>query len=217
LERKRKKGMGANLSAEISRKIYTGTAAKILKLLGTGGVTPSAAAKACGVDISYVSQLQGEADFSLQVEEAAAIKAAAAIDIDTAYEAIEKQAVERLQTNMGFVTNTDQLMRLAKFANEAKKKVETGRMNAETGAGVAPVTLMMPTFIQNNYVVNPQNEIVGVGGREMVTLNSSSMSNLAEIHKSKRLLEVQQPAIIDMELTKHGKQKQLSAEDLNNL
>jgi len=204
----------ANTAVIETKKQYTGTAARLLKLLGTG-ISQTEAAAAVGVTDSFVSQLMGEADFSSQVEALVSQAAVDSVEIDQNYVEIEKVAVERLKTNMAFITSTDQLLRVIKVTNEAKKKVLGSEVRKEQGAVLHPVKISLPGCIINNYIVNPQNEVVSIGGREMVTLNSSSMANL--VQKAREQPQLVESVNTKIEEIPRGKSKQLTAEDFNNL
>lgn len=173
----------AVLQIDKTRKVFAGTAAKILKMLATGQVNQLQAAKANGVDDSYVSQLMADPDFSDQVRESVERLTADAIQIDQDYLEIEKDAVSKLKMQTKMVTNVDQLMRVARFANEAKKKVAMNPLGSESAGTIKPVQLILPKIVVQQITITPNNEIVGVGDRTLVTMNSKSMQSLVQRHK----------------------------------
>lgn len=166
------------------RKIYTGQAARVMKLLGTGCL-PVEAARACGCDESYVSQLKSEPDFVEQVGELVAITMAQQSEIDGNYLETEKILSKRMREQANLMFNPDQILRTLKFANEAKRKVPTAFTPQGEGSGTAlkPVVLMLPAVLIQKFVVNPNNEIVQVEGQELLTLPSAQIKPLVEKHK----------------------------------
>lgn len=192
-----------NTSIGRERKVYTGTAQRIMNYLSSG-CNQIEAAKACAVDESLVSQLMAEEDFKSQVAEKLSVNFREASQIDENYQAIEKVASERLVKLLEHEFSPDRLMRMAKFANEAKRKVapniQNGNGNGTNGnSGPGAVVLVLPSFIVNGaerkeLVVNPNNEIVAVGGRELTTFNSQGLDKLVA-EKQKKQQNQTQPAL----------------------
>lgn len=177
------------------RKIYSGTAAKVLKLLGNGCL-PVEAAKACGVDESYISQLKAEPDFVLQVNELVSQTFAHQSVIDTNYLEIEKNLSKKLLDLSQYMMNPDQVLRTLKFANEAKRKIPSAFNPESAGSmdALKPVMLVLPGAVINNFVLNPNNEIVAVDGKELTTLPSANLKPLVEKYKREQAAK---PALIE--------------------
>lgn len=177
------------------RKIYTGQAARVMKLLGNGCL-PVEAARACGVDESYVSQLKAEPDFIEQVGELVAITMANQSEIDGNYLEVERILSRRMRDQANLMFNPDQVLRTLKFANEAKRKVPAAFVPSGEASVTAqkPVTLLLPAVIIQNFVVNPNNEIVSVDGKELMTLPSANIKPLVEKHKRELAAK---PAILE--------------------
>lgn len=179
-------------SLEKEKKLYTGTAARLLKLRGAG-CTQEEAAKACGVDASYVSQLEAEEEFKEQVNSLIKQTFEKQSKIDNNYVEIEERLSERLLKNTEFMFNPDQILRTLKFANEAKKKVlPSGTQPLGTNANgnitvLAPVTLILPGVVAREFIVNPMNEVVAVDGQELTTLPSNNIQQLLQKKEQKKL------------------------------
>lgn len=178
-------------------KEYTGVAGRLLKLLGSGACTQTQAAAACGVDDSYVSQLCGEEDFQLQIQEKINKSVEVANEIDTNYTSLEQTLSQRLADQAKMMFNPDQILRVLKFANEAKRKIQPIQKNAEGGMAPSNHTsiLVLPQVIKQTFIVSPNNEVVSVDGRDLVTLNSESMKTLIQNKPS-------QPALPKNETTR---------------
>lgn len=178
-----------NLSSEKPLKTYTGIPGRILNML-CSGCSPEEAALAVGVDSSYVRHLKQEPDFIAQIKIKLTESTERAIAIDENYAAIEKTATDRLKTLINLVHSPKDLMQLAAFANSAKKKTSVnGGTDSENAGTQKVVKVLMPTVILNNFVVNPNNEIVQVGERTLETLNSASIQTLANRAKEQQLIE----------------------------
>jgi len=181
------------------KKIYSGAALRVMKLLGNG-VLQVEAARACGVGEAFVSQLMAESDFISQVNEIVSRNFALQSEIDNNYVEVEKKLSERLLKNSELIYGTDQMLRVLKFANEAKRKTAPVHQNNGSGSpdgtgNLKPVVLILPTVVVREFVLNPMNEIVGINGSELATLPSAQLPNLVTKHReelAKELLEKKQ-------------------------
>lgn len=181
---------------EKEKKIFYGTAARILKLLGVG-CTPVEAADACGVDPSYVSQLEADDDFVEQKNAIIRKTFEQQSKIDENYVAIEAKLSERLLGATEMMFNPDQILRTLKFANEAKRKVaptaSAGGPNGSNGNGgvtvFAPVTLILPASVAKEFILNPIGEVVSVDGKPLTTLPSGNMTQLVKQQKEQKKLQ----------------------------
>jgi len=165
---------GPNVLASEGKK-YAGLALQLLKYMGAG-CSATEAAKAAGCDVSYASQLYGDDEFAAQVEIMRGVATERKLKIDNAYEEIEEVLAGRLQKAAAVVTNTDQMLRILKFTNEAKKKMPE-RVKVEDGSGVT-VPLLLPIFLQANIQVNHNNEVIAVDGRSLQTMDSKTLERL---------------------------------------
>lgn len=198
----------ANISTDKDKKIFTGVAGRLLKLLSTG-TTQEEASLAIGVDPSYVSQLRKDPEFDRQLVELIEAGYTDNVDIDNNYVAIEKQLSKRLKEQAEFMQNPDQILRVLKFANEAKKKIAPNGQNGGANGdgkvnGIQPVILILPTVIREKiskeFVLNPNNEVVGIDGQVLETLNSASLNQI--VNNRKNLLPLKAP---NGSITKQGK------------
>lgn len=183
-----------NISIGRDRKVYTGVAGRLLKYLATG-VTQEEASRALGVDASLVSHYVAETDFKEQLSELVGASFKDATAIDNNYVETEKILSKRLKEQAEFMMNPDQVIRTLKFVNEAKKKISVNHANSGNGSngegGIRPVVLILPTIIReklhNEFILNPNNEIVGVNGEVLETLNSASLNSMVQARKAKAL------------------------------
>lgn len=177
-----------NAIASIERKIYTGAAARAIKLLGSGALQVETA-KALGVTESQVSQWMAEKDFSEQVSELVKKNFADQCIIDENYNKVERKLSERLYQASEMMFDPDKILRTLKFVNEAKRKIAPQENpNGINGSGSTiinmPVTLILPAPVAKEFIFNPQNEIVGIDGKEVMTISSKGIEDLAQINKN---------------------------------
>lgn len=166
---------------QVERKIYSGLAAKAIKLLGTG-LLQVEVARALGVTEGQVSQWMAEPDFQAQVS--AEIKANFAMqsEVDSNYNATERKLSERLLQQSEYMFDPDKILKALQFVNGAKRKLAPLQQNPQEGGGVtinAPVTLIFPQQVAKEFMLSPNNEVIGVDGQEVLTLPSKNIDMLA--------------------------------------
>lgn len=184
----------ANTSTEKEKKQYTGAPLRAMKLLAQG-VTELEVARALGVAAGLISQYKAEPEFMIQLQEMIAQAFADHKEIDDNYTTIEKRLSERLKDQTALMFHPDQILRVLKFANEAKRKVAPNIQNGTTGEGhgLKTVVLVMPAVMRKEIELNPLNEVVGVNGQELVTLNSKSLDSLVAKRKVVKLPNANKP------------------------
>lgn len=168
--------------SQVEKKIFTGLPARAIKLLGTGCLQVEVA-KALGVTEGQVSQWMGDTEFRQQVNDIVAKTFAEQSVIDENYIKIEQKLSERLLAATEHMYNPDTILRTLKFANEAKRKVIPNGQTPGSGGNVtilAPVTLVLPQAVAKEFILNPNNEVVGIDGNEVMTLPSANVRQLAE-------------------------------------
>jgi hypothetical protein len=166
-----------NTATDPNLKKYQGVEAQVLKYMGAN-CSQSEAAKAAGCDTSYVSQLWEQADFRTQVEALRSTNLERKLKVDDAYEETEAILADRLRKSAALLTNTDQILRVLKFTNEAKKKLAP--QAKQEGDGGTVVNLQIPVFLQQQFRVNPNNEVVEVNGRVLQTMDTKGLERLVK-------------------------------------
>lgn len=211
-----------NTQLTSERKIYTGLAARVLSLM-SAGCTQVQAAHALGVTEAYISQLMAEEDFRHQIAETIQKDFEKTIAIDNNYLEIEKQLSDKLKNAVGYMHSPDQLLKTLRFVNDAKRKSGVGAaVNGGTNGHSVPggphtVNLILPTVIMKDFVLNPNNEVVAVDGKDLSTLNSESLNSLV----AKRT-QARQALTLEQETTRipnivPKRKVTLTNEDLSNL
>lgn len=167
-------------------KIYTDKAARVLKFM-QGGCTESQAAEAVGVTLGYVSQLCQESDFKEQIGVKLQEDFEAAIETDKNYAEVELEMSRKLKKMAPYVLTLDDMLKTAKIINSTKKKVapavNPGQVSPNNGTKT--IRMILPIqVINNNFIINPNSEVVAVGDRELTTLNANSIDAV-----SRRILD----------------------------
>lgn len=193
---------------EKNLKIYTGQAAKILNYL-KGGCTQAQAALATATTEGYVSQLCAEEDFQAQIAKVITADFKRAIETDENYEEVEHILSKKLREMAPMILNLDDALKTSKIVNSMKRKMAPA-INPNQGGqdGNKFVTLVLPQVvinnIQNNFITNPNNEVVQVGDMDMLTLNSNSIDGLAAQVNDKQLAQIQTEPVPKIEFSRNG-------------
>lgn len=167
---------------------------KILELLARG-LSGAEVSRAIGCDESYISQLKKDPDFQVKLVEAQASRTQEYVDIDNKYDKVEKAAVDRLfevvSTKILFLPHKE-LMGIAKFANEAKRR--HGVLAPTTGAGVThQIIINLPTanIPALEVVKSSNNEVLSVAGKSLLPMQSS------QLLKTHKLAKAEQPLTLE--------------------
>lgn len=191
-------------SIEVSNptlKIYTGQAAKILKFL-QGGCNEAQAAEAVGVSPSYVSQLCAETDFKAQIAAKLQEDFENAIETDKNYAYVELMTSRKLKELSGYILGLDDLLKTTKILNGNKRKVSNGNTPGQPGGTNTTnitVQLVIPRAAVQEFVINPNSEVVQSNGRDLVTLNASSLDALVA---SSNITDIEMPPKIENKQSK---------------
>lgn len=180
----------ANTKLTKELKVYTGIAARALKMLATG-VTQVETAKALGVSEGQISQFMAEPDFQEQLHSLVSQAFKDGQEIDDNYQKIEKALSKKLSDMTELMYNPDQILRTLKFANEAKRKVVPNLQNGSghngNQSGLQVAVLVLPTIVKKEFILNPLNEIVAVDNESLDTLNSKTLDAIIERRKVPKL------------------------------
>lgn len=160
-------------------KIYQGLSAKILNYL-KGGATRAQTALALGCDVSTIDHLMQEDDFRGQVEKYITKNFQDAVELDKNLLETEVELAKKIKNFLPLLINLDDVLKTFRVVNGAKKALvrDISPSGAQDVNTQKPVTLILPKVIINNFIMNPNSEIVEVDGTQLVTLNSSSLDGL---------------------------------------
>lgn len=188
---------------ETNLKIYTGQAAKVLNFL-KGGCTPAQAAQAVGVSEPYVSQLCAEEDFQKQIAQKLQHDFEQALETDKNLDEIEHLLTKKIKQLVPYMIGLDDVLKTFRVVNQSNRKLGAKINPAEgnNGVGVKTITLLLPKIIINNFITNPNSEVVAIDDRNLVTLNSSSIDSLAKKVMEEETIDILTEQIPKMQLSK---------------
>lgn len=164
---------------------------QILTLLSRG-LSQAEVSRATGASESYISQLVRDPDFSLKLTEARAKRVTMSSTIDDDYDKIENIAVGRLVAvteKASQLMQPDQLIKIAKFANEAKRRSSVDLNRGLASDNVPLVVINLPTAnIPGLQVIKSgNNEVLEIGGQALLPMDSKTL--LSKNAASKLTLE----------------------------
>ena len=133
---------------------------RALKLLGNG-VEQEVVATALGVSPSYISQLLAEPEFASAVAELRLLNLEQASDRDSKYDALEDKLLARLNDTTDYMTKPREVAAVLLGLNKAVRRGVRPENAPQAKQNV--VVLNFPTVIQNKFVVNESNQVIGVG------------------------------------------------------
>lgn len=156
---------------------------KAIDLLGNN-VGPEQAALAIGVSVSRISQLLAEDDVVAAVTERRLANVQGGIDRDKSYDSMEDILIKKLKGSIPLLVRPMEIVRALESVNKANRT--TSGPVAGTTINQQVVNLTLPAKITANFVINNTRQVVEVGGKTMVPMQSSNLGNLVE--KAKELV-----------------------------
>lgn len=181
------------------------------------GATQTEAALACGCSDGLISQYMAEKEFQEQLLELVTSKMEAAREVDENYLETEKVLSKRLRDAAAMMFNPDQILKVLRFTNEAKTKIPfqaglNGNGNGVGAAGITmkPVVLILPEVARREFILNPNNEVVGVGDEVLTTMSSTQLNKLLQEKK------LEKDAAENVEFKEHSKPKVIKNETRSN-
>lgn len=171
----------------MSTSTTTSTRERALKLLGQN-VDPTTVAAALGVTPAVISQLLSDSEFSRAVSELRFTSLTVETSRDERAGQIEDKLLEKLSNAVEFLVDPMKLALIYSKVNGAKRRGATAPESIHQNQTVVPLTLPNVIFNQftqhNTVVVNGQNQVVKVGDKDLVTIQSGRMDKLLEQAKA---------------------------------
>lgn len=142
----------------------------------SNGASPGAAAKAVGCTPAYVSQLLGDNEFALAVAGNAAAQIEALATRDSKYDKLEDLLLAKLEDSIAFMVRPMEILKALTSINQAKRRAPGASDNLPTQVNNILV-LQLPEAVKTKFKVNPNQEVIEVGERPLVTINSNLLLN----------------------------------------
>ena len=151
---------------------------KLLSYLASG-VTQSQAALALGITPSAVTQLIEQPEFSARLQELREEQLKRSSAIDEKYDSIEAKLLDQLEKTIPLLMRPGEIANVLTRVNQAKRR---GSAVTAPQAPTQIIQLNLPVAIQNRFTLNSQNQVVQAGAQDLVTIPSSALTKLMEIH-----------------------------------
>ena len=145
----------------------------ILQLLAQPNITQADVASVLNITEGYVSQIVNTPEFQTKLSK---IKVESLIT-ETAHDAklatTESKALAKVEQMLDYVTKPLEAAKIFQVLNTAKRR---GASEAEQQTVInsqnTVVMLQLPTIIKQKFTTNSNNEVVQIGDRPMVTMDS---------------------------------------------
>lgn len=175
--------------------VPTSTESRALKLLGQG-ISPEVVASALGVTPSAISQLLSREDFATKVTELRYEGLVKHNSRDAEYDALEDRLLEKMKDLLPMMFDPLKVLRAIQVINGAKRRGAAAPDS--TLAKQTVINLTLPVAIINQFkksgvgsdlVTNSNNQVIQAGGQDLITVQSSQMSQLLDQSQQVRQLE----------------------------
>lgn len=163
---------------------YTGTASRILEMLGNG-LAPAVVSSALGVSESYISQLLGEESFATQVTAARFANLQAATTRDRSYDSIEDALIVKLRDLLPMMYKPMEILRAITVINAAKRRGTNTPENTVIHNTIVQLTL--PAAVTSRFVTNVNNQVIEAGEQELITIETKNLKSKLESLKTRNL------------------------------
>lgn len=153
------------------------TEERALKLLGDG-FPAEVVASSIGVSPSRISQLLSDPIFAEKVSARRFSSLAKHSDRDDKYDRIEDTLIERFEKVLPLMYKPMEVLKAVTEINKIKRK---GVSNpAAITNQQETISLVLPTTLVQQFTVNINNQVIKVGDKDLVTIQSGSMNDLLE-------------------------------------
>lgn len=174
----------------------TSVESRALELLGDG-IPEVQVANCLGVDPSRISQLMGQEEFAAKVMERRYNNLQAHTARDNKADTIEDSLLTKLENAVPLMFKPMEILKAYQTINSAKRRGQSAPAQLTNQQTV--VNLLVPQRIIQQFVVNPQNQVVKAGDQELLTMQSGPLlreaqEKLANIRSAANELETGTPA-----------------------
>ena len=168
----------------------TSTNERALALLGSG-IGPEVVASAIGVSVSAISQLLSDPEFSAKVAQLRFESLSKHNIRDNAYDDLEDTLIERLRDCLPLMHRPMEILKAISVINAAKRRGASAPEQLTQQATV--VQLVMPTQIINKFTANINNQVIKVGDKDLLTIQSGTLLEQAKAKIKERIQDGQFP------------------------
>ena len=147
--------------------------ATILQLLSQPNITQADVAKVLNVTESYISQVVSEPEFQAKLSAARVQNLKEETEHDNKLATTEAKALDKVSTMLDYVTKPTEAARIFQILNAAKRRgVTEAEKSLVVNQQTTVVMLQLPDVVKQKFITNTNNEVVQIGDRPMVTMDS---------------------------------------------
>lgn len=145
----------------------------ILQLLAQPNITQADVAAVLAVTEGYVSQIVNTPEFQTKLSKVKVASLVAETAHDTKLADTETKALEKVSQMLDYVTKPIEAAKIFQVLNNAKRRGATeAEQQTVINSQNTVVMLQLPSIIKQKFTTNTNNEVVQIGDRPMVTMDS---------------------------------------------
>ena len=148
---------------------------RVLKLLGAG-LPPETVAASIGITASRISQLLSDEEFASKVADLRYQALAKHNERDGGYDEMEDELLKRMKDLIPLMHRPMEILKAIQIINSAKRR------GASTPEAITQkqtvIQLTIPVQILNQIKTNAQGQVVSVGEKSLVTIQSGNLDAL---------------------------------------
>lgn len=145
----------------------------ILQLLAQPNITQADVAAVLAVTEGYVSQIVNTPEFQTKLSKVKVASLVAETAHDTKLANTETKALEKVSQMLDYVTKPIEAAKIFQVLNNAKRRGATeAEQQTVINSQNTVVMLQLPSIIKQKFTTNTNNEVVQIGDRPMVTMDS---------------------------------------------
>ena len=156
----------------------------IMQLMSQPNVTQADAAKVLGVTEAYISQICSEPEFAAVLAKNRVTKLTAETAYDEQLNNTEAKALKKATEMIDYIQKPSEAANMLRVMNACKRR---GATNEEQQRVINQtnnvVVLNLPQVLQEKLITNNRSEVVQIGDRPMVTMDSNFL--LKKVNQSK--------------------------------
>ena len=151
----------------------------LTRLLGKGASNKDVAEE-LSLTPGAVTQLASKPEVAQEIEALQASSLAASTAIDAKYDRIEDKLLDQLEKTIPLLMRPMEISKVLQTVNGAKRRGAGHKVNEEGPARI--LNLNIPVALQTKFVLNSANQVVEAGAQTLVTMPSSNIAKMAEVH-----------------------------------
>lgn len=156
----------------------------ILQLMSQPNVTQADAAKVLGVTEGYISQICAEPEFAAILAKNRVTKLTAETAYDEKLNSAEEKALKKATEMIDYIQKPSEAANMLRVMNACKRRGATSEEQQKVINQTNNVVILnLPQVLQEKLITNNRSEVVQIGDRPMVTMDSNFL--LKKVNEAK--------------------------------